>query len=275
MASTENPTNQEESIPSQPTVSTIRSEETLLFLLDSIPDLPIKPPSFYLDLEGPQGKPAFLCLFIPPKNTIFRIPIGGDRGVDFTKANASGSSLKSILETELIPKVAFDVRVLSRVLFQQLDIRIDGMRDIQLMELASRDSKQSRKFVAGLRKCAEEDLPASNEVRRRWLEPESVDLYRFTNTRGHVPRSSMRRVETFPALWAVYYRRLRRPQQAFWFAQSKWETKNRVAEAQLKGFDSNSKGNALGPEVWYDHEQRAYAMEMWKKDGGMGISLGG
>ncbi|KAI1139156.1 hypothetical protein F5Y05DRAFT_339988 [Hypoxylon sp. FL0543] len=254
----------------------VRTPEAMASLLDNIRGLPGKPPSLFLDIERiNKANVAFMIMFIPLKRVIYRIMIDGDRSMDLTTTSASGDTLKWVLESESIPKIVFDVRHLSHALFRLHNVSLDGIRDLQLMELASRDAKQSKKYVAGLNKCVDHDIASSNEARTRWLDANKGTQYHTFNTIGHAPRWSMKRVELFPALWDAYYARLRRPSQAFWLAQSEWEAKTRIAASQYPRFNLDDKGNALGPEVWYDHEQREHAMKSWNRDLSIGIKLGG
>lgn len=55
-------------------------------------------------------------------------------------------SLKSILESSMTPKVFFDVRTDSDALYGQFGIRLAGIIDLQLMEVASR----SRYVILGV-----------------------------------------------------------------------------------------------------------------------------
>ena len=51
-------------------------------------------------------------------------------------------SLKVVLQSPSIPKVVFDIRNDSDARFSHYQIRVDGIKDLQLMELAPRkDSK--------------------------------------------------------------------------------------------------------------------------------------
>ncbi|KAI0838369.1 hypothetical protein F5Y06DRAFT_287129 [Hypoxylon sp. FL0890] len=256
----------EDDVQEQLQLRNVSSPKALVALLDNIHGLPTEPPSLFLDVERiVKANVTFMCLLIPLKQII----------MDLTTTNASGESLKSILESESIPKVVFDVRPISRTLFRLHNVSLDGVRDLQLMELASRDAKQSKKYVAGLNKCVEQDVASSNEAKRRWMSTDKWNEYRTFNATGHAPRWSMKRVEIFPALWDTYYARLRRPSQAFWLAQSEWEAKTRIAASQYPKFNLDDKGNALGPEIWYDHKQREYAMENWNNDLSVGIKIGG
>ncbi|KAI6082221.1 hypothetical protein F4821DRAFT_247568 [Hypoxylon rubiginosum] len=264
-------TAKEEELQASLTTRTVDTEQTLVLFLQTIRDLPANPPSIFLDAEGMHdGKANVLALFIPHLNMLYRIKLQGKRSIDISFQSPTGDSLKALLESESNPKVVFDVRQLSQAVYHQHNISLNGIRDLQLMELASREAKQSKKYVKGLVKCVEQDLSLSNEIRQRWLGTDNVDEYRISNILGRAPRSSVKRIEMFPALWEVYYAKLRRPAQAFWLAQSQWESQMRVVASQLPKFESN----ALGPEVWYDHEQREYAMDRWNEEKSLGIIIG-
>ncbi|KAI1770996.1 hypothetical protein F4818DRAFT_445646 [Hypoxylon cercidicola] len=257
-----------------PTVTNVNSSGTLSWI-DNLHGLPTKPPSIFLDAERfNDGKITFLHLFIPSKNTIYRVQIDGPRSVDLSTKNSAGVSLTTILQSEPIPKVVFDVRGISKALFDQHNISLDGIRDLQLMELASRDFKQSKKYVAGFAKCVDTDIPKSNEVRKRWLESDNVDESPLFNILGHAPRSSMRRVEVLPTLWSIYNARLHMPGKAFWLAESRWEAKSRIKASQKPGFNVSDKKNALGPEDWYVEELREARIDDWNDELMMELRIG-
>ena len=65
----------------------------------------------------------------------------------FSTPSAGGVSLKSILESPRIPKVFFDVRTDSDALYAQYGIRLAGIIDLQLMEVASRSRCVTSDFV--------------------------------------------------------------------------------------------------------------------------------
>jgi exonuclease 3'-5' domain-containing protein 1 len=73
------------------------------------------------------------------------------------------TSLKTILESPTIPKVFFDIRNDSDALFSHFQISVDGIKDLQLMELASR--KGSQNLVARLAKCIEKESPVSTAAK--------------------------------------------------------------------------------------------------------------
>jgi exonuclease 3'-5' domain-containing protein 1 len=93
---------------------------------------------------------------------------------------------------------------------------LDGMYDLQLMELASRDDKDSRKFLSGLANRINEDLPGSSVVKHRWLKMNDLTNEYLSSSLNRIARSSMKRVELFPVLWDIYRCRLGIPGKAFW-----------------------------------------------------------
>jgi exonuclease 3'-5' domain-containing protein 1 len=145
-------------------------EADLLPLLDSITNLAFNPPSLYIDLEGVDlgrhGSISILSLHIAPTQKTYLIDIHSLGSAAFSTTNSSGASLKTILESSTIPKVVFDVRNDSDALFSLFQISVDGIKDLQLMELAYRTG--SRKFVSDLAKCIEKESSISAVAKTEW-----------------------------------------------------------------------------------------------------------
>jgi len=150
-------------------------------MLATLEDLPVSPPSLYIDLEGAKlsrnGTIALLTLYILPKKTVYLIDIHtlGARAfstpataatasataplattsdtADLTEdAGKPATTLKFILESPEIPKVFFDVRNDSDTLFSHYAISLSCIHDIQLMELAT-TTHGSREHLLGLGKA--------------------------------------------------------------------------------------------------------------------------
>lgn len=120
-------------------------------------------PQLYIDLEGEElsrnGTLFLLTLLISIKDGPYRhyiVDIHTLGGAAFSAVGKLGKSLKNILESPQILKVFFDVRNDSDALYSHYGIKLQGVRDIQLMESASRPGR--RAFVSGLSKCIE-NLP--------------------------------------------------------------------------------------------------------------------
>jgi exonuclease 3'-5' domain-containing protein 1 len=168
-----------------PTVVFISTTEELSSLLATLVDLPVSPPSLYIDLEGAKlsrnGTIALLTLYVPPKETVYLIdihmlgagafstpaaatiattiattPLSTTLNIeDLSKdARTSAITFKSILESPRIPKVFFDVRNDSDALFSHYAISLSCIHDIQLMELAT-TTRAGRDYLLGLSKAIE------------------------------------------------------------------------------------------------------------------------
>ncbi|KAH7230897.1 hypothetical protein BKA59DRAFT_504525 [Fusarium tricinctum] len=223
----------------------IRWTHQLKQLLQDLNTLPVKPPSIYLDASG---------FLVPPKKTLYVIDMGCLGATVLSTVSDNGKSLRLILESKAIPKIGFDIRGMSRLLFMQQNVSLGNMYDLQLMELASRDDRQSKKFLAGLRKCVKQDISDSNIVKRR------------------VPRQSRRHVELFPALWTVYRRKLGVPSELVWLRFAHAESQERVQDSK-KGPEIQGR-RTLGPKSWWDHGQREAAIDDWNDELIMEIRVG-
>lgn len=221
-------------------------------------NLPISPPSLYIDLEGTNlsrnGSISILQLLVYPRNRTFLLDIHilGDKA--FTTPGADGQSMKDILESDAIPKAFFDVRNDSDALFHHFGIRLAGIQDIQLMELATRTF--SKRCVHGLSKCIEQDLSLGiNEIRawkkikdkgRILFAPECGGSYDVFNSR---PLSEdiwlycVQDVQFMPRLWIYYQSKLKQN----WAEKVRQETKNRVILSQTMGYNGQGRHMALGP----------------------------
>ena len=132
--------------------------------------LAVDPSSLYLYLEGVKlvrhDSISIISLYVLPRKKIYLVDIHRLGKTAFSTTNSSTTSLKTILESPTIPKAIFDIRNDSDALFSHYEIFVDGIKDLQLMELATR--KDSKDFVAGLAKCIEKDSPVSTAVKVEW-----------------------------------------------------------------------------------------------------------
>ena len=252
----------------QTNIMVVDSTTTLVSLLDNLIGLAVDPPSLYLDLEGYKlgrhGSISIISLYIVPIKKIYLIDIHQLGKTAFSTTNSSGAtSLKTILESPIIPKIIFDVRNDSDALFSHFQISIDGVQDLQLMELATR--KGSKDFVAGLAKCIEIESPISapakaewqraKEVGRQLFDPKKGGRYEIFNERPMKPeiiRYCAGDVALLPGLYNVYNARLCLPGQAFWQDQVREATKNRIELSQSPRYDGHAESNVCGP--WNEWE---------------------
>lgn len=156
-------------VSAQTDITVVDSATTLLSLLDNLISLAVDPPSRYLDLEGVKlgrrGSISIFSLYVLPRKQIYLIDIHRLGTTAFSTTNSS-ATLKTILESPTIPKVIFDIRNDSDALFSHYEISVNGIKDLRLMELATR--KGSKDFVLGIAKCIEKDSPVSSTAKAEW-----------------------------------------------------------------------------------------------------------
>ncbi|KAN0068781.1 Ribonuclease H-like domain containing protein [Elaphomyces granulatus] len=263
-------------VPAETKIRIIDSTKALLYLLDNLTGLAVDPPSLYLDLEGVLlGRHGSLCLislYVPPKKRIYLVDIYRLGKTAFSTANSSGSSLKAILESSTVPKVVFDIRNDSDALFSLYGISVDGIQDLQLMELATR--KGSKNFVAGLAKCIEHDSRISAAAKVEWqhtkelatrlYSPQKGGRYEVFNERPIKPeivQYCARDVVLLPALYNVYNATLSLPGERFWQVQVSRATKDRIKLSKAPDYDGQAKSvKVLGP---WDEVSIQLAMDDW------------
>lgn len=230
-------------------------------LVDALACLPTSPPSLYLDLEGANlsrhGSVSILQIHASPDDRTFLIDIHSLGESAFSTVGASGQTLRGILESDTIPKVFFDVRNDSDALFSHYGIKLAGVHDLQLMELATRSSP--RTYVAGLSKCIERDAglserervacKATKEKGRNLFAPERGGSYEVFNVRPF-PQDMLsyciQDVHFMPKLWQLYNSRL----GDSWAAKVQQAAKDRVATSHNAGFNGKGKHMILGPPGW-------------------------
>lgn len=94
-------------------------------------------------------------MLVEPQHKLYLIDVTTLGNKAFDTSGSGNRSLKTILESKYIVKVFFDIRNDSDALFSLYGICVDGVEDLQLMELASRNF--SKRCVNGLAKCIEGD----------------------------------------------------------------------------------------------------------------------
>ncbi|KAM0482388.1 hypothetical protein ACHAPX_002905 [Trichoderma viride] len=231
-------------------------------MIDSMTELPIEPPSIYIDLEGVNlcryGIISILQIYVHPLERVYLIDVLTLKDKSFTTRGKSGHSLKDILESTTIPKVFFDVRNDSDALHHHFQIKLAGILDLQLMELAARS--YDGKYVSGLAKCIKKDAPLSDHERRDWMQikeqgqrlfkPEDGGSYEVFNERPLQRDISLycaQDVQILPRLWAHYSKKI----APDWMEMVISVSKERVEESQSPSYSPDGRHKALAPLGWY------------------------
>lgn len=245
----------------RPTTTLIDTAAALSSLIDTLDGLPTEPPSLYLDLEGDNlsrhGSVSILQLHVLPTSCTYLVDIHTLRQACFSTSGADGRTMKDILESEAIPKVFFDVRNDSDALYSHFQIRLGGIQDLQLMELATRSF--SRRCINGLSKCIERDAPLSLNERHVWQDvkqkgvqlfaPEHGGSYQVFNMRplsNDIMLYCAQDVQYLPRLWKHYNSKL----TPAWRQRVAQSSKERVALSQATDFNGKGRHMALAPSGW-------------------------
>jgi exonuclease 3'-5' domain-containing protein 1 len=172
----------------------------------------------------------------------------------FLTCGANDQTLKNILELGTILKVFFDVRNDFDALYSHFHINLAGIRDIQLMELATRTFP--KKFVKGLLKCIEGDLTMTAREMQSWKSTKEKELNLFVPERGGSygvfnirPLSQdiilycIQDVQLLPRLWQTYDSKL----TGKWAVKVEKATKETVDLSKTESYVGKGPQKALGP----------------------------
>lgn len=249
----------------------IDTVDALSALIPSFCGLPSSPPSLYLDLEGQNlGKDGTVSLIqiyvLPLKHTyLIDVQVLGNAAFTTTStAPVSTPSLKAILESPSIPKCLFDVRADSNALFFLHGVSMQGIHDIQLMELARRPGL----YVNGLAKCIESDAGLNWSAKQAFKRTKEEGSKLFMPTKGgswailcerpiktQIIEYCVHDVKHLPTLWRLYKTTDNHSQRRIESA-----TLDRIALSKDPKFDRNGRNMALGP--WGDPLQKQWDNHM-------------
>lgn len=235
-------------------------------------------PSLFIDLEGIKlsrhGSISIMSLYVAPRKTVYLIDIYKLKNEAFSTVNRDGESLKSILQSPVILKVLFDVRNDSDALFSLYGISIDGIRDVQLMELGTR--KGSKYFLASLDKCVKNDSTISATEKEAWgltkgntrqlFDPAlggRNDIFNERPIQPVIVKYCAGDVTLLPDLFSIYETKLNRPGEEFWKLHVLDASKERIRLSQSSEYDGTSKSNAHGP---WTRDFIEEAMGQWNDD---------
>ena len=239
----------------------IDSKLALKDFIKNLPDCKDTDPSLYVDLESNnlsrEGTLSLVTVLVEPRRTIHLIDVTGLGNDAFTTAGSDGRTIKQILESPEVSKVFFDIRNDSDALFSLYGIRVQGIEDLQLMEIASRASW--KKHVNGLAKCIERDAPIPLDEKQRWKRTKSEGTRLFDPALGgsyavfdQRPLSAdiqlycVQDVIHMPSLRQLYIGKL----CDAWRRKIEKETSERIRLSQGQDYVGRGPHKALGPPGW-------------------------
>jgi exonuclease 3'-5' domain-containing protein 1 len=247
----------------------IDSPSALKTFIDSLPDCKGPVPSLYIDLEGNnlsrKGTLSLVTILVEPRHTVHLVDVTGLGERAFQVADSDGRTLKSILESQEIVKVFFDIRNDSDALFGLFGIRVGGIEDVQLMELASRSFP--KRFINGLAKCIERDSTLPYAEKREWkaskerghklFDPNLGGGYAVFDERplsAEINKYCVQDVMHMPALRELYRAKL----CDVWWRKIEAETAARINLSQGRHFNGQGMHMAKAPAGW-EHFRPSWA----------------
>ena len=240
--------------------------------LSSLPPCNDKRPDLHIDLEGDDlcrhGTLSVVTIFVESRNTVHLIDVTTLRDSAFSTPGDNCRTLKYILESDEMIKVFFDIRNDSDALFSHYGIRVQGIEDVQLMELATRSL--SKRLVNGLAKCIENNSDIGYQEKRDWSAVKNRGQHLFkTGKDGYaifdrrplpedVQKYCVQDVAFLPKLRDSYRAKLCNA----WWRKIQEETLARIVLSQSSSYNGRGRHMALGPPSWQNwHPTSAERME--------------
>ena len=239
-------------------ITVVDSQSSVAVLVDALQNLPTNPPSLYLDLEGinlsRNGSISIMQIFVQPTNQVYLLDILllGEKA--FNTLGQSGTDLRAILQSESVPKVFFDIRNDADALYAHFGVSLEGVVDVQLMEVAARQF--SKRFLNGLAKCIEKDAQLQGEALKQWQDTKEKGLSLFLSDRGGSYEVFNKRplpedivaycaqdVLYLPLLWNIYSKNM----NGAWAAKVEEETRARLRMLKDAAYDPHSTDKARSP----------------------------
>jgi exonuclease 3'-5' domain-containing protein 1 len=239
----------------------VDTSDTLKSLVDTLIPLEKSFGSIYMDLEGVRlsrhGSISIIQILVPSCEQAFIVDVHTLGQTAFDNLGSEGKSLKDALESETIKKYLFDVRNDSDALFALFGVRLAGVVDVQLLELASR--KGPKHFVCGLAKCIEQEQTLPSLALSQWqstkkegvkmFDPKLGGSYEVFNVRP-LPQVLIEYcvgdVEFLPLLSAIYDSRLDGPGME----KVRIETEKRLEQSRRPSYEPHGRHKSLAPQRW-------------------------
>lgn len=235
-------------------------------------------PSLFIDMEGMNlgrhGSISIMSLYVLSKRTVYLIDVFKLGNEAFSTVNSAGKSLKHVLERPATLKVLFDARRDSNALSALYGVSVDGIRDVQLMELGTR--KGSKDFLAGLDKCVVKDSTLSVVEKQAWelikgntrrlFDPAlggRYDIFNERPIRQDIKKYCAGDVTVLPDLFRIYDAKLNQPGEKFWELHVLEATKERAKLSRDPEFDGASNPTTRGP---WDRKTIEKAIDQWNDD---------
>lgn len=222
-------------------------------------------PVMFVDIQGAtlsrNGAISIMQIYDAVDHVAYLIDVATRGQRCFTTPARNGRTLKQVLENKNIIKVFFDVRADSETLYTHHGIVLQGIHDVQLMEVATRS--YCRGYVRDLSFCIGKDANFTTEDMINWIH--------LTGTRiGPFSADTDGSSKVFHQRHLLHGTRLYSPQKFNFLMQlhahykskltPEWEermisaSEDRVRQSQSAGVDDQEINMGRAPDGWHEIE---------------------
>ncbi|GIK07216.1 hypothetical protein Aspvir_002873 [Aspergillus viridinutans] len=207
-----------------------------------------KPAALFLDVQtiNPRqdGPISIISLFVRPIKKVSLIDVltlGEDA---FTTTSLADNSLKLLLESPAVSKILFDVGNASAALFNHHGIRLNAIKDLQVMQLAMQYPRAQQAQAASLEMCVEEDARPPARALALWKQVHSTvsqlrdpakggsdGVFKERPLRQAIRDYHLQNVLILHRLWVLYCDTLCKPNNAFWRSMVFHTVRDRIRES--------------------------------------------
>ena len=231
-------------------------------MLNDLRDLPTKSPSLYLDLEGinlgRNGTISIITLYVPPWSTIYLLDIFTLGSAAFSTPGPKSKTFRSILESASIPKAFFGCRSDLDALYALFRIKMGGVIDIQLLEVAQREGEKRDRYdrLLSLLDCInkdfdlgqrqKEDMKLVKDGGKGLFAPVCGGSYEVFNERPmrrEIIEYCAQDVTLLPMLWLRYSQKIA-PE---WAAKVEVETEKLIQQSQDVDLELSEESKRMSP----------------------------
>ncbi|CAJ0555369.1 Ff.00g054340.m01.CDS01 [Fusarium sp. VM40] len=250
-----------------PIVVQVDTETAISELVDTLDGYRRDYPAIFIDIQGASnsdhGTISIMQIYDAVEHVAYLMDVStlGERC--FLTPAEHNCTLKDILENSNVRKAFFDVRNDSKALYTHYGIALEGIHDVQLMEVATRS--HCREYVSGLSTCIMRNVTISAEDLFNWINiPRTgLGLGQFSadfdglledfkqrplsnGTRRYCPLKFQLLVQLHD-----YYRSELTPE---WKERMVSATKDRVRQSQSAGVDDQEIDTGRAPDGWHEIE---------------------
>lgn len=242
-------------------VTMVDTPAAIRSLVDILAPLEQSLGSICLDLEGINlsryGSVSLLQIFVPSCQQPFIVDVHTLGVQAFNTSSSEGKTMKDVLESKIIKKHLFDARNDSDALYALFGVRLAGVVDIQLLELASR--RGAKHIVCGLAACVEQEQALPTLALSQWqstkkevgkmFDPKLGGSYEIFNKRP-LPQILIEYcigdVQVLTILTTIYQSRL----NDHWSEEVLAETEKRLEDSRSPDYQPRGKQKIFGPRHW-------------------------